>query len=37
MYWFVAIDAFGGMSRIGPLLGQRHPAGGTGRWFPPLF
>jgi hypothetical protein len=36
IYWFVAIDVLGGTFGIRPLSGQGHPAGGTGRWFPPF-
>jgi hypothetical protein len=32
MYWFVAIDVWGGASGIE----QGHPTGGIGRWFPPF-
>jgi hypothetical protein len=35
-YWFIAIDVLGGVSGIRPSSRQGHPAGGTGRWFPPF-
>jgi hypothetical protein len=29
----VAINVLGGVTGIGPLSGQGHPTGGTGRWI----
>jgi len=36
MYWFVTIDVLGVAVGTGPSSGQRQPAGGASRWFPPF-
>jgi hypothetical protein len=32
----MVINGLGGASGIRPSSGQGHPAGGTGRWYPPF-
>jgi hypothetical protein len=36
MCWFVTSDVLDDANGIEHSTGQRHPTGGTGRWFPPF-